>query len=171
MKFATGKFALAICDRCGLQAPYNMLVPDGYTPGMRVHQSCFDTKHPAEEPFRTDEGIALKNPRPNREDMTVGDITDTTGTAQAGSANTITLASTASADHGAYVNCAITLTGGPGSGLGSGSVRTIQAYNGTTKVAAVAAWVTPPNGTTTYSVDVPLLAGRLGFDNYFGGAT
>lgn len=167
MRFATGKAALAICDRCGLQAPYNMLVPDGYTPGLRVHPSCYDGKHPAEEPFRTDEGIALKNPRPNREDMTVGDITDTTGTAQAGSANTIKLASTASADHGAYVNCVITLTGG----TGSGQARTIQAYNGTTKIATVAAWVTPPDGTTTYSVDVPLLAGRLGFANYFGGAT
>lgn len=167
MKFATGKFALAICDRCGLQAPYNMLVPDGYNPGLRVHQSCYDTKHPAEAPFRTDEGIALKNPRPNREIMTVGDITNTTGTAQAGAAGTITLASTASSDHGAYVNCTITLTGG----TGSGQVRTVQAYNGTTKVASVSAWVTPPDGTTTYSMVVPLLAGRLGFSTYFGGAT
>lgn len=72
MKYATGKHALAICDRCGLRAPYRMLVTDGDKPGLRVHPSCRDVKHPTEKPFNADEGIALKNPRPDR-DVEVGD--------------------------------------------------------------------------------------------------
>lgn len=73
MKYATGKNALAVCDRCGLRAPYKMLVNDGDKPGLRVHPSCRDEKHPAEKPFNADEGIALKNPRPDRDDDSVGD--------------------------------------------------------------------------------------------------
>lgn len=167
MKFASGKNALAICDRCGLQAPYKMLVPDINKPNLRVHQSCVDIKHPQERPIVLDEGIALKNARPNREDMTVGDIDDTTGTAAGGGADYIDLAAAASADPGAYVNCTITLTGG----AGSGQVRVCQAYNGITKRLTVSAWTTPPDATTTYSIVVPLLAVRLGFDTYFGGLT
>lgn len=67
MKYATGKNALGICDRCGLQAPLKMLVPDLYKPGLLVHKTCRDEKHPQDKPVNTEEGIVLKNPRPDRD--------------------------------------------------------------------------------------------------------
>ena len=74
MKFARGTAALSICDRCGMQYPYRLLVPDGQNPNLRVHPSCRDEAHPAEKPVRTDEGIALKNPRPDRDDDSPGNV-------------------------------------------------------------------------------------------------
>jgi hypothetical protein len=56
-----------------------------------------------------------------------------TGSAQAGSAGSITLASGASATNNAYSGMVISIT----SGTGSGSAGIITAYNGTTKVATV----------------------------------
>lgn len=166
MKYAKGHNALAICDRCGMRVRYDELVPDGQTPGLLVHPSCRDVKHPAEKLFRTDEGVILKKPRPDRDDDTTGDIEDITGTAQAGGANTITLASDASPHNGAYLNCTITLTGG----AGNGQAKTIQGYNGSSKVATVLGdWTTEPDVTTTYSIDVPSTSERLfGSEPYFG---
>jgi len=73
-----------------------------------------------------------------------------TGTAQAGSAGSITLASGASATDDAYVGMIISLTGG----TGSGSSGVITDYVGSTKVATVqkttAAFT--PDGTSTYSI-------------------
>lgn len=54
-----------------------------------------------------------------------------TGTATAGSTNTITLAGGASATDNVYVGLVCSITGG----TGSGQSATIQSYNGTTKVA------------------------------------
>lgn len=77
------------------------------------------------------------------------------GTAQAGTASTITLASGASAVDDAYKDMAIRTTGG----TGSGQYRRIGAYNGTTKVASIVHpwgsalnWGTTPDNTTTYEV-------------------
>jgi hypothetical protein len=71
------------------------------------------------------------------------------GTAQAGASSTITLAATASSSATEYTNLIIRLDGG----TGSGEVRRIFAYNGSTKVATVnTAWTTPPDNTTTYSI-------------------
>ena len=73
-----------------------------------------------------------------------------TGTAQAGSSTSITLASDASADDDYYNGSQITLTGGTGQ---STTIVDITDYVGSTKVATVASW---PSGTpstdTTYSV-------------------
>jgi hypothetical protein len=75
----------------------------------------------------------------------VGDI----GQAQAGSSTTITLASGASGSDSIYNSSSIYLTGG----TGSGQLRLIQSYNGTTKVATVtSAFSTTPDNTTTYVV-------------------
>ena len=72
-----------------------------------------------------------------------------TGTAQAGGANSITLAVTASAVDNAYKGMYLDLTGG----TGSGQAGFVVAYNGTSKVATMAeAWTTPPDATTTYSI-------------------
>lgn len=72
-----------------------------------------------------------------------------TGTAQAGGANTITLAAGASAIDNAYRGLYLTTTGG----TGSGQAGVVVAYNGTTKVATMMdAWTTPPDATTQYSI-------------------
>lgn len=72
-----------------------------------------------------------------------------TGTAQAGAAGSITLASGASSTANIYKGVPITTTGG----TGSGQTRIVTGYNGTTKVATVHPdWDTNPDNTTTYSI-------------------
>jgi hypothetical protein len=76
---------------------------------------------------------------------------DITGTAQAGGAGSITLASGASGTNDFYNGMVISLTGG----TGSGSKGIITDYVGSTKVATVqkstAAFT--PDGTSTYSIE------------------
>lgn len=77
------------------------------------------------------------------------------GTAQAGAAGTITLASGAPAFD--LTGCIVKTTGGTGGGGGSGSLnnqaRVITAYNTSTKVATVVPnWETNPASDTTYQV-------------------
>lgn len=72
-----------------------------------------------------------------------------TGTAQAGSSSSITLASGASSVTNYYVGLPITITGG----TGAGQTRRITAYNGSTKVATITSnWTVNPNSTSTYSL-------------------
>lgn len=71
------------------------------------------------------------------------------GMAQAGGANTITLAAGASAVDDAYKDMTVRLTGG----TGAGQERKVVAYNGTTKIATLDAnWTTVPDVTSTYDV-------------------
>ncbi len=70
--FAKGKHAVAYCQRSGEKIPYRKLVSDGYTPGLLVSPEWRDTEHPQERPVRTTEGIALRQPSPDR-DVEVGD--------------------------------------------------------------------------------------------------
>jgi hypothetical protein len=71
------------------------------------------------------------------------------GTAQGGSSSTITLASGANASNDFYNGTFIEIT----SGTGSGQVRQIDDYVGSTKVATVAtAWTTAPDNTSVYRV-------------------
>lgn len=71
------------------------------------------------------------------------------GTAQAGAAGTITLASGASSVNDYYNYQIVTLTGG----TGAGQARIISDYVGSTKVASVNGnWATTPDNTTTYTV-------------------
>jgi hypothetical protein len=72
-----------------------------------------------------------------------------TGTAQAGASTTITLKSSSSSTNDYYNGLYITITGG----TGSGQVRIIEGYVGSTKIATVdRAWTTTPNSTSTYSI-------------------
>lgn len=72
-----------------------------------------------------------------------------TGTAQAGAANTITLASGASATNNTYRGMPIQITGG----TGSGQWNFITGYVGSTKVATVLkTWGTNPDNTSEYSI-------------------
>jgi hypothetical protein len=77
-----------------------------------------------------------------------------TGTADAGTADSITLALGASATDGAYVGMPIVTT----AGTGSGQTRVISAYDGATLVATVTpAWDTTPDATTEYEIPVNVL--------------
>ena len=72
-----------------------------------------------------------------------------TGQGQAGTSTSITLAATASATDDYYNAMTVYIS----DGVGSGQIRTISDYNGTTKIATVtAAWSTNPDGTSIYEV-------------------
>lgn len=72
-----------------------------------------------------------------------------TGTAVAGGNNTITLSASASSASNAYVDRLIKIT----SGNGTGQVRVITAYDGSTKVATVDRdWDVVPDSTSEYKV-------------------
>jgi len=71
------------------------------------------------------------------------------GAAQAGTSTTITLKSTASSTDDIYNGMYVTITGG----TGSGQIRIIKDYVGSTKVATVdVPWTVTPNGTSNYQV-------------------
>jgi NAD-dependent SIR2 family protein deacetylase len=46
--FATGKYAVALCDRCGQQYNFNQLRQEWN--GLKTCPECFDTKHPQLDP-------------------------------------------------------------------------------------------------------------------------
>lgn len=72
-----------------------------------------------------------------------------TGTAQAGSANAITLAAAANSNNGFYNICTIGIISGTGAGQG----REITEYDGTTKIAIVNKnWTVPPDNTSVYVI-------------------
>ena len=75
-----------------------------------------------------------------------------TGTAQAGGANTITLAAapTSSNVSGFYNTYYVRITGGTGV---MNEVKQVTSYDGTSFIATVdSAWTTPPDATTTYVI-------------------
>lgn len=72
-----------------------------------------------------------------------------TGTAQAGTSTTITLKSASNSTNDYYNGLSISITGG----TGSGQIRIIEDYVGSTKVVTVdRAWTTTPDNTSTYSI-------------------
>ena len=65
MSFASGKFALAICDRCGQQYKYHQLQQEWN--GLFTCPECFEPKHPQlDPPYHPADPIALRDPRPAR---------------------------------------------------------------------------------------------------------
>lgn len=63
--FATGRRALAICDRCGFQIRYRELraeYSDGHTTGMKVCSACWDPDVPEDPPMVID-AEQLRDPR------------------------------------------------------------------------------------------------------------
>ena len=71
-----------------------------------------------------------------------------TGTAQAGGTTTITLAATASVTDDVYNSMTVYIS----SGTGSGQIKVITDYVGSTKVATVSAWTTQPDTTSVYEI-------------------
>ena len=66
MAYATGKFARALCDRCGFE--YKLLELREEWNGLKVCHSCYEPKHPQLEPLRaTADPEALYRPRPNND--------------------------------------------------------------------------------------------------------
>jgi|TARA_R100001086_G_scaffold239793_1_gene165464 hypothetical protein len=64
-KYATGKYAIAISDRSGLQFPYNEMVREWN--GSLVHVSEYEPKQPQLEPKpMSADAISLANVRPGR---------------------------------------------------------------------------------------------------------
>ena len=72
MKYASGRLALSLCDKCGLTFPYRRIANEPGT-GYRVCSGCNDRAynlldHPQNhigDAFRMPEGIALRYPRPD----------------------------------------------------------------------------------------------------------
>lgn len=64
MAYASGRYSLAICDRCGFRYKYTKLRKE-WT-GFRVCSECYEPKHPQLDPPRhLVDPQALKNPRPS----------------------------------------------------------------------------------------------------------
>ena len=67
MTFASGKFALAICDRCGQQYKYLELQQEWN--GLFTCPECFEPKHPQlDPPYHPADAVALHDPRPARQE-------------------------------------------------------------------------------------------------------
>ena len=57
-RYATGVYAQAICDKCGLSYPYLELRPEWN--GVRSCPECWDIKHPSLSPVTAFDGEALR---------------------------------------------------------------------------------------------------------------
>ena len=67
MTFAQGKFALAICDRCGQQYKYLELQQEWN--GLFTCPECYEPKHPQlDPPYHPADPVALMDPRPARQE-------------------------------------------------------------------------------------------------------
>lgn len=90
------------------------------------------------------------------------------GTAQSGTANSITLATSASTTVGIYVGCLITIS----AGTGAGQSRYIVGYTAGRVASVARSWTVAPNNTSVYSVygDNQILFTILGLAQA-GGAT
>lgn len=64
-RFAEGRRAWGVCQRCGLRDYLRNLVEDGQSPGLLVHQGCYEPKHPQEKALRVDDPQALFRPSPD----------------------------------------------------------------------------------------------------------
>lgn len=63
-KFASGKYAVAICDRDGKRYPYTEMVVEHDT-GMFVHIDNLDEPDPYRRLRSKSDAVALRHPRPD----------------------------------------------------------------------------------------------------------
>ena len=67
MAFATGKYSVALCDRCGQQYPYLELKQEWN--GLFTCPECFEPKHPQlDPPYHPADPEAIHDPRPARQE-------------------------------------------------------------------------------------------------------
>lgn len=62
--YAKGNHARGMCQQCGDEMSLHRLRIDGQT-HLLVCPDCYDIKHPAERPVRTDDAVALRRPAPD----------------------------------------------------------------------------------------------------------
>tara|TARA_R100000935_G_scaffold15621_1_gene31240 strand:- start:1561 stop:1893 length:333 start_codon:yes stop_codon:yes gene_type:complete len=66
MAYASGKFARALCDRCGFEYKLAQLREEWN--GLKTCRDCFESKHPQLEPLpHISDSEALYKPRPNND--------------------------------------------------------------------------------------------------------
>ena len=66
MAYASGKYAKAMCDRCGFEYEYTQLKKEWN--GLKTCPTCFEPKHPQLEPLLNFlEPEALRDPRPDND--------------------------------------------------------------------------------------------------------
>ncbi len=75
--FASGDIAIAICDRCRRQFPYQELMPDGNSPGLRVCAEDRDNKDPWRLPPIQPDAFVMRFPRPDSP-LTVNELSQDT---------------------------------------------------------------------------------------------
>lgn len=63
-RYATGKNAIGLCQRCGFQYKLSQLREDGET-NLLVCTPCYDIEHPAEKPIDATDAISLRRPAPD----------------------------------------------------------------------------------------------------------
>jgi len=70
MAYASAKFAIALCDRCGFR--YKLLELRKEWNGLFVCQECYEPKHPQlDPPYHPADPEAIKNARPARQEPIV----------------------------------------------------------------------------------------------------
>ena len=77
MAYASGKYAKAMCDRCGFEYEYTQLKKEWN--GLKTCPTCFEPKHPQLEPLLNFlEPEALRDPRPdNDKEVGLGKVVTT----------------------------------------------------------------------------------------------
>ena len=92
-KYATGKYAIAISDRSGLQFPYNEMVREWN--GSLVHVSEYEPKQPQLEPKPMNgDSISLRNVRPDRIEPAVAAMLGNDPFSTTASSQTVTVTET-----------------------------------------------------------------------------
>jgi hypothetical protein len=62
--YASGRYAKAECQKCGLEFRYLQIVSDGHWRHLRVCPRCYDPKHPQERLINVSDAVALWRPAP-----------------------------------------------------------------------------------------------------------
>jgi hypothetical protein len=75
VKFADGKWAVGMCQRCGVKELLRKLVPDGQIPNLLVHPRCRDMKHEQERRQIREDAQILRRPSVDTDNM--GAVTQT----------------------------------------------------------------------------------------------
>jgi hypothetical protein len=72
--FASGRIAIAVCQRCKFKVPYQILSSDPNYPGLRVCPDCKDQYDPYRLAPKQPDPIVMRFPRPD-EPLNVPDET------------------------------------------------------------------------------------------------
>jgi hypothetical protein len=65
LAYASGRYAWAECQKCGLRFKYLQIVSDGHWRHLRVCPQCYDVRHPQERLKRVSDAVALWRASPD----------------------------------------------------------------------------------------------------------